>query len=215
MKDETTLQSIGDSLVNIQEDVTFNLIETAIDAGFSPLEIIENGLSPGMLAVGDHFERGEMFLPQVMMAATLMGKCVTSLNEKMAENEASEKKGVIVLGTVEGDVHDIGKNIVKVLLNVNGFDVHDVGRDALLEKFVEKAKEVNADIIASSALMTGTMEAMGDLETALKDAGIRGSVKTIVGGAPVTQYWADKIGADAYAENAGEAVQKAVELMRA
>ena len=215
MKDETTLQGIGDSLVNIQEDATFNLIESAIDAGFTPLEIIENGLSPGMLAVGDRFERGEMFLPQVMMAATLMGKCVDSLNENMAEGGASEKKGVIVLGTVEGDVHDIGKNIVKVLLNVNGFDVHDVGRDALLEKFVEKAKEVNADIIASSALMTGTMEVMGDLETALRDAGIRDGVRTIVGGAPVTQYWAEKIGADAYAENAGEAVQKAVELMQA
>ncbi|WP_445474366.1 methyltransferase cognate corrinoid protein [Methanococcoides methylutens] len=214
MKDETILQSIGDSLLNIQEDETFTLIETATADGFTPVEIIENGLSPGMLAVGDRFERGDMFLPQVMMAATLMGKCVDSLKGNMAGNEAAEKKGVIVIGTVEGDVHDIGKNIVKVLLNVNGFEVHDVGRDALLEKFVEKAKEVNADIIASSALMTGTMEVMGDLETALKEAGIRDDVKTIVGGAPVTQYWAEKIGANAYAENAGEAVQKAVELMQ-
>lgn len=215
MKDETILQSIGDSLLNIQEDETFTLIETATTDGFTPVEIIENGLSPGMLAVGDRFERGDMFLPQVMMAATLMGKCVDSLKGSMDGNEAAEKKGVIVIGTVEGDVHDIGKNIVKVLLNVNGFEIHDVGRDALLEKFVEKAKEVNADIIASSALMTGTMEVMGDLETALNEAGIRDDVKTIVGGAPVTQYWAEKIGANAYAENAGEAVQKAVELMQA
>lgn len=213
MKDEKTLQNIRESLVGIQEDETMSLIKSALDAGFNPLEIIENGLSPGMLDVGDRFERGEMFLPQVMMAASLMGKCVDLLKEKLPEGDSSSKKGVIVLGTVEGDVHDIGKNIVKVLLSVNGFDVHDVGRDALIEKFVEKAKEVDADIIASSALMTGTMEAMGDLETALKEAGLRDGVKTMVGGAPVTQYWADKIGADAYAENAGEAVQKAVDLL--
>ncbi|NPE27980.1 corrinoid protein [Methanococcoides sp. SA1] len=191
------------------------IISNALECGLGPIDIIENGLSEGMQQVGDLFERGEFFLPQVMMAATLMTKCVASLNEKIPGGETAAKKGVIVLGTVEGDVHDIGKNIVKVLFSVNGFEVHDVGRDALLEKFVEKAKEVDADIIASSALMTGTMEAMGDLEIALINAGIRESVKTLVGGAPVTQHWAERIGADAYAENAGEAVEKAIQLMNA
>ncbi|WP_129596772.1 corrinoid protein [Methanohalophilus profundi] len=214
MKDELILQNIKESLINIEEEKCMNLMQDALDDGFLPVEIIEEGLSPGMLSVGEQFEDGAVFLPQVMMVAALMEKCVAFLNDNMPESEASKIHGIVVIGTVEGDVHDIGKNIVKVLLNVNGFEVHDVGRDALLSKFIEKAKEVDADIIASSALMTGTMEAMGDLESEIKAAGIHDRVKTMVGGAPVTQYWADKIGADAYAENAGEAVKLVSDMVK-
>lgn len=206
---------IQESIVKVDRDTAFQKVESALAQGIQAIEVIEKGLSPGMQKVGDLFERGELFLPQVMMAAGLMTQIVQSLQDKMPPEQNTKNRGVVVIGTVEGDVHDIGKNIVKILLSVNGFEVHDVGRDALLNRFVEKAKEVNANIVASSALMTGTMQAQGDLEKLLKEAGIRDRVKTMVGGAPCTQYWADRIGANAYAENASEAVSKARELMAA
>lgn len=206
---------IQESIVKVDRDTAFQKVESALAQGIQAIEVIEKGLSPGMQKVGDLFERGELFLPQVMMAAGLMTHIVQSLQDKMPPEQNTKNHGVVVIGTVEGDVHDIGKNIVKILLSVNGFEVHDVGRDALLNRFVEKAKEVNANIVASSALMTGTMQAQGDLEKLLKEAGIRDRVKTMVGGAPCTQYWADRIGANAYAENASEAVSKARELMAA
>lgn len=215
MSNEKLLEMIQESIVKVDRDTAFQKIESALAQGIQAIEVIEKGLSPGMQKVGDLFERGELFLPQVMMAAGLMTQIVQSLQDKMPPEQNTKNRGVVVIGTVEGDVHDIGKNIVKILLSVNGFEVHDVGRDALLNRFVEKAKEVNANIVASSALMTGTMQAQGDLEKLLKEAGIRDRVKTMVGGAPCTQYWADRIGANAYAENASEAVSKARELMAA
>lgn len=215
MSNEKLLEMIQESIVKVDRDTAFQKVESALAQGIQAIEVIEKGLSPGMQKVGDLFERGELFLPQVMMAAGLMTQIVQSLQDKMPPEQNTKNHGVVVIGTVEGDVHDIGKNIVKILLSVNGFEVHDVGRDALLNRFVEKAKEVNANIVASSALMTGTMQAQGDLEKLLKEAGIRDRVKTMVGGAPCTQYWADRIGANAYAENASEAVSKARELMAA
>ncbi len=215
MSNEKLLETIQESIVKVDRDTAFQTVESALDQGMQAIEVIEKGLSPGMQKVGDLFERGELFLPQVMMAADLMTRIVKSLQDKMSPEQNTKNQGVVVIGTVEGDVHDIGKNIVKILLSVNGFEVHDLGRDALLNKFVEKAKEVNANIVASSALMTGTMQSQGDLEKLLKEAGIRDRVKTMVGGAPCTQYWANRIGANAYAENASEAVSKARELMAA
>jgi trimethylamine corrinoid protein len=126
---------------------------------------------------------------------------------------AQQKKGKIVIGTVEGDIHDIGKTIVVSLLKANGFEVYDLGRDIPTDKFIEKADEVGADIIGTSALLTTTMEGQRKLEAALKSKGLKGKYKTMVGGAPVTQRWADRIGADAYAEDAGEAVKKAKQLL--
>ncbi|KKG12025.1 dimethylamine corrinoid protein 3 [Methanosarcina sp. 2.H.T.1A.6] len=215
MSNENLLEIIRESIVKVDRETAVQTVESALAQGLQAIEVIEKGLSPGMQKVGDLFERGELFLPQVMMAAGLMTQIVQSLQDKMSPEQTTKKNGVVIIGTVEGDVHDIGKNIVKILLSVNGFEVHDLGRDALLSRFVEKAKEFNANIVASSALMTGTMQAQGDLETLLKEAGIRDRVKTMVGGAPCTQYWADKIGANAYAENASEAVTKARELMAA
>lgn len=215
VSNEKLLETIQESIVKVDRDTAFQTVESALDQGMQAIEVIEKGLSPGMQKVGDLFERGELFLPQVMMAADLMTRIVKSLQDKMSPEQNTKNQGVVVIGTVEGDVHDIGKNIVKILLSVNGFEVHDLGRDALLNKFVEKAKEVNANIVASSALMTGTMQSQGDLEKLLKEAGIRDRVKTMVGGAPCTQYWANRIGANAYAENASEAVSKARELMAA
>jgi trimethylamine corrinoid protein len=134
------------------------------------------------------------------------------INTAIPKSE-QQRKGKIVIGTVEGDIHDIGKTIVVSLLKANGFEVYDLGRDIPTEKFIEKADEVGADIIGTSALLTTTMEGQRKLEAALKGKGLKGKYQTMVGGAPVTQRWADRIGADAYAEDAGEAVKKAKQLL--
>jgi len=215
MSKEKLLEQLGESIINIDEASGIRAIESALAEGLDPVEIIEKGLSVGMLEMGNKFEDGEVFLPQVMMAAALMTKLVEVAKKEIKSGEVTSKSGKIVLGTVEGDVHDIGKNIVKILLQANGFEVYDLGRDAPLTSFIEKTKEVNADIVASSALMTATMQGQAALEGMLREAGIRDRIKTMVGGAPCTDHWAKKIGADAYAENASEAVNKARELMKA
>ena len=213
MSKDIILKQLAECIVDFDEQSGFEAIQQGLAEGISPVEMIEKGLSTGMLEVGTLFEDGEVFLPQVMMASTLMTKLVAKLQAEIPAGEKAESSGKVVLGTVEGDVHDIGKNIVKVLLQANGFEVYDLGRDAPLTSFIEKAQEVDADIVASSALMTGTMQFQATIEQMLKDAGIRDKVKTMVGGAPCTEHWAAKIGADAYAENASEAVLKARTLM--
>ncbi|WP_440947669.1 cobalamin B12-binding domain-containing protein [Methanosarcina sp. T3] len=215
MSKQVLLEQLSLAVLNIDETAGVTAIENALSEGLSPVEIIEKGLSVGMLEIGSRFENGEIFLPQVMMAASVMNKLVDKVKKDIPATEKKEGIAKVVLGTVEGDVHDIGKNIVKILLQANGFEVYDLGRDALLTSFVEKVKEIDADIVASSALMTGTMQGQAALEEMLKEAGIRDKVKTMVGGAPCTEHWAKKIGADAYAENASEAVTKAREMLKA
>ena len=166
-----------------------------------------------MNEVGILFERGKLFLPHVMMAADAMTAGVNVLKDLMPEGASGSKLGVIVNGTVEGDVHDIGKAIVSTMLQSAGFEVYDIGRDVPIRNFIEKAKEVNADMIGISALMTTTLQGQKDVIELLKEEGLRDKVKVMVGGAPATQAWADKIGADCYAENASEAVAKAKELL--
>jgi dimethylamine corrinoid protein len=182
-------------------------------ADVPPEEIIEKGLSAGMNQVGVLFERGKLFLPHVMMAADAMTAGVKLLEADLPAGAQEKKLGVIVNGTVEGDVHDIGKSIVSTMLQSAGFEVHDIGRDVPIRNFIEKAKETNADMIGISALMTTTLQGQKDVIELLKEEGLRSRVKVMVGGAPATQAWAEKIGADCYAENASEAVEKAKELL--
>ena len=148
-----------------------------------------------------------------MMAAEAMQAGVDELDDEMEGSSVGSKLGVIVNGTVEGDVHDIGKSIVSTMLQSAGFEVHDIGRDAPIKSFIDKVKEVNANLVGVSALMTTTMQGQKEVIEALKEAGLRDSVKVMVGGAPATNSWAKKIGADCYAENATEAVAKAKELL--
>jgi dimethylamine corrinoid protein len=166
-----------------------------------------------MNEVGIQFERGKLFLPHVMMAAGAMQAGVDILEADMPKGAASKKLGVIVNGTVEGDVHDIGKSIVSTMLQSSGFEVHDLGRDVPLQNFIDKIKETDAQMVGLSALMTTTLGGQKDVIEMLKEQGLRDKVKVMVGGAPATQTWADKIGADCYAENASEAVAKAKELL--
>ncbi len=173
-------------------------------------EIID-GLSNGMAKIGDLFERGKLFLPHVMMAATAMQNVISELD--MNTSGTIDSKKVIINGTVEGDVHDIGKSIVSTMLQSSGFIVHDLGRDVPIKKFIDAVKEYNADMVGLSALMTTTLNGQKDVIDLLVKEGLRDKVKVMVGGAPATEVWAKKIGADCYAENATEAVSKAKSML--
>ncbi len=212
MTEQELLAAATAAVVAADEDRAIEVAKEAVALGLDPLKVINEGFTPGMREVGDLFERGTMFLPEVILASEAMVAAVAVHEENLPADQKEKQAGIAVLGTIEGDVHDIGKGIVATLLRVYGFEVHDLGRDVPLPTFVEKAKETGANIVGSSALMTTTMVGQKALEKMLKEAGIRDQVKTMVGGAVVTQYWADKIGADAYAENAQEAVSKALEL---
>lgn len=213
MSKEKILEQLKDSVINLNKESSKAAVEEGLKAGLDPMEMIENGLAAGMVVVGDDFEAGRRFLPQLMMSAGLMTEAIEELQQHVGNEGEQNKLGTIVLGAVEGDVHDIGKNIVKIFLRVNGFDVHDLGKDVLLPQFIEKAEEVNADIIATSALMTSTMAGQATLEEMLKEKGLKGKIKTMIGGAPCTEKFATKIGADAYAEDASDALAKARALM--
>ena len=209
---EALLSEVANAVISCKKDKVLEAVEKA-KAELPPEEIIEKGLSAGMNQVGVLFERGKLFLPHVMIAADAMSAGVKLLEENMPEGSQEKKLGVIVNGTVEGDVHDIGKSIVSTMLQSAGFEVYDLGRDVPVRNFIEKAKEVNADMIGISALMTTTLQGQREVIDLLKEEGIRNKIKVMVGGAPATQAWADKIGADCYAENASEAVAKAKELL--
>lgn len=209
---EALLGEVADAVISCKKDKVLEAVAKA-KVKLPPEVIIEKGLSAGMNQVGVLFERGKLFLPHVMMAADSMTAGVKMLEEEMPAGTREKKLGVIVNGTVEGDVHDIGKSIVSTMLQSAGFEVHDIGRDVPVRNFIEKAKEVNADMIGISALMTTTLQGQREIIEMLKEEGLRNRVKVMVGGAPATQAWADKIGADCYAENASEAVAKAKELL--
>ena len=209
---EGLLHEIADAVISCKKDKVLEAVEKA-KTELPPEEIIEKGLSPGMNQVGVLFERGKLFLPHVMMAADAMSAGVKLLEENMPAGTQKKKLGVIVNGTVEDDVHDIGKSIVSTMLQSAGFEVHDIGRDVPVRNFIEKAKEVDANMIGISALMTTTLQGQREIIDMLKEEGMRSKIKVMVGGAPATQAWADKIGADCYAENASEAVAKAKELL--
>jgi corrinoid protein of di/trimethylamine methyltransferase len=178
------------------------------------VEIINEGLSPAMTEVGDGFANEEIPLPGVLVAAEALTKAIEIMEPHIPKEEVAESLGTVVLGTIEGDIHDIGKRIVATMLKVYGFEVHDLGRDVPIDEFVEKAKELKPDILGSSSLMTTTMGGQKILEEKLREAGIRDNFKTMIGGAATTQEWADKIGCDCYAEDANDTVLKAKELIK-
>lgn len=180
--------------------------------GIDPLDLIRNGFVPGISEVGDRFGDGRMFLPELILAAAAMQAAAAVINATLPEG-SGEKKGRLIIGTVKGDMHDIGKTIVVSLFKANGFEVKDLGRDVSTAAFIEEAKAFEADIIGTSTLLTTTMEEQRTLEDELRKSGLKGRFKTIIGGAPVTQRWADKIGADAFAENAPDGVKKAKALL--
>jgi len=206
------LREIAENLVEGEVDKVRELTQAAIDKGIDVGKILNEGLTAGMTRVGELFKKEEIFLPEVLFAARAM-KAGMELLEPLLLSSGVVTKGKIVLGTVKGDVHDIGKNLVAIMLNGAGFEVIDLGVDTPAERFVQAAKEHGARLIGMSALLGTTMQNMRTAIKALEEAGLKGQVKTMVGGAIVTQSFADKIGADGYAPDAPSAVDKAKELL--
>jgi corrinoid protein of di/trimethylamine methyltransferase len=213
MSRENLIKESIQSVIKGDEDAAIKVANAVIAEGLNPVDVISEGFAKGMITVGDLFENEEYALPEVLLSADAMQAALDLLSPHIPREEVEKKLGTVVIGTVQGDIHDIGKRIVATMLEVYGFEVHDLGRDVPLENFIEKVSEVNADIVAASALMTTTMVAQKMLHEALQEAGIRDRVKLMVGGAAVTQEWADKIGADGYAEEVTEAVKKAKQLV--
>jgi len=187
------------------------LAEKALAAGVAPLEAIEQGFVKGIRRAGDLWEEGEFFLPELVTAAQAMKAAMTVLHPALASQAAGRSRGKVVIGTVHGDIHDIGKRLVGTMLAANGFEVHDEGADVPVDRFLARATEVDADLVCASALLTTTMTVQRDLITAIRAAGLK--TRVMVGGAPVTQAWADSIGADGFADNAVAAVELAGRLM--
>ncbi|MBS3784880.1 MAG: corrinoid protein [Anaerolineae bacterium] len=186
--------------VGVMEDLT----EDALDEELGPKEILDDGLMVGMDHVGVEFKAGNMFVPEVLRSAKAMKTSMVMLQPLLSAAEA-EAVGRILLGTVKGDLHDIGKNLVGMMCEGAGFEVRDLGTDVEPDEFLEAIKEFEPHVVGMSALLTTTMRAMGDTIKALEEAGLRDQVKVMVGGAPVTQRFADDIGADGYAANAASA----------
>lgn len=202
------------AIVNADADEVESILEEAKAEGITAVELLKDGFGKGMEELGEAFSEGTIFLPELIMSSEVMKIVTERVEEEVASgSDLSERKGTIVIGTVKDDVHDIGKSICVSMLKASGFDVFDLGKQVPLQEFVDKAIEVNADIIGSSALLTTTMEHQKTIEDLLKEAGMKGKVKIMVGGAPVTQMWADQIGADGYSIDAMTACKKAEELI--
>ncbi len=191
-----------------------DLTEDALDEGLGAKEILDDGLMVGMDHVGVEFKAGNMFVPEVLRSAKAMKTSMVTLQPLLSEAEA-EAVGRILIGTVKGDLHDIGKNLVGMMCEGAGFDVHDLGTDVEPDEFLEAIKEFEPHIVGMSALLTTTMRVMGDIVKAIEEAGLRDQVKIMVGGAPVTQRFAEDIGADGYAANAASASDMAKEFVGA
>jgi len=207
MENRELFDNLKSAMVALKQEEVVSNTAKGLETEISPLEIIEKGLLPGLSEIGELFENEEIFLPELMQSAQIFQGAMDLLQPKIQEMGTDvKKKGTVVIGTVKGDMHYIGKNIVKLLIETSGFDVHDLGVDVDPFAFIVKADEVNADIIALSALLTTTLVGQKDVLEALESQGKRSKFKVILGGGAVTKSWSDEIGADGYAENAYGAV---------
>ncbi len=207
-----SFESLSKSVISGAEEQVKEQVQSMIDSGVEPLEIINKGLIAGMDIVGARFKNGEMFVPEVLMAARCMHEGMAILKPLISDDDMSGK-GKVVLGTVKEDLHDIGKNLVGMMIEGGGFQVIDLGVDVASEEFVEAVKEQNPDIIGMSALLTTTVHRMKEVIDLLEENGLRDKVKVIIGGAPISQEFADEIGADGYAPDAATAVDVCKKLI--
>lgn len=204
---------MSEAVISADMETVNKLVEEALGNGIGAKEVLDNGLIPGMDIVGQRMKTGEMFIPEVLRSAKIMQASMDLLRPHLSEKE-SLGLGTFVIGTVEGDLHDIGKNLVAMMLRGAGFTVVDLGTSVKPQDFVDAVKEHKAVVIGMSALLTTTMPKMDQTVKALKEAGIREQVKIMAGGAPVTEKFVEEIGADAYGANAGSATEKAKELVK-
>jgi corrinoid protein of di/trimethylamine methyltransferase len=204
------LEKLAEGVVEYEEDQVKEWSQTALDEGMDAFEAIMNGLAAGMETVGDLYDKQEYFVPELLMSADALYVGLDILKPHIKKG-ADATKGQVVIGTVQGDVHDIGKNIIKLMFDVGGFEVHDLGRDVPLEKFVDEQLRTDSEIVAMSAMMTTTMMGMKKVIQLIKEK--NPDVAIMLGGAPVTKDVADLFGADGYAESAGNAVQEAIKMI--
>ena len=213
MEDKEVFAKLTKAIVEGDSEQLVRLVKQAIDK-VDPLEMVEKGMAPGMTEIGSKFGEGQVYLPELLMAAEAWEEAMKIIKPKLIETGASMKKqGTVVIGTVQTDIHEIGKNILANLLTTAGFDVHDIGCDAPAAKFLNKAEEVRADIIAASAIMSTTVPYQKDIIDLLESKGLRDNYIVMVGGGVVSQDWADKIGADGYGELASDGVEIARKLV--
>jgi corrinoid protein of di/trimethylamine methyltransferase len=214
MTDDAVFEQLKSAIIDQDRDAVLAAVDDALGQGADPNEIINKGLLPGLNVIGEQFECEDIFLPELMQAALAFQAAMGVLEPKIREaGGGGEKKGRIVLGTVKGDMHSIGKNILKLMFETSGYEVYDLGIDVDLFAFIDKANEVDADVIAMSALLTTTLVGQRDVVEALRDQGQRDQRKVLVGGGATTREWAERIGADGWAPNAYEAVVLVTELM--
>jgi corrinoid protein of di/trimethylamine methyltransferase len=209
-KKEEILKKLAEAVVEFEEDGAREWAQKALDEGIDAFEAIMDGLAAGMETVGDLYDQQEYFVPELLMSGDALYAGLGVLKPHI-KKESVKNMGQVVIGTVQGDVHDIGKNIIKLMFEVGGFDVHDLGRDVPLEKFVEEQLRTDSEIVAMSAMMTTTMVGMKKVIEMIKKK--NPNVAIMLGGAPVTQDVADLWGADGYAEKAGNAVQEAIKMI--
>ncbi len=207
------LKTIADAVREGNDKLTVQTVEEALKSGLEPEDILAGGLVPGIQALGQLFKDGQAYLPEILISARAMRAGTDKLRPLLSGQEA-KKKGTVVIGTAEGDMHDIGKNLVKMMLESNGYDVHDLGVDVSAETFASEARATNADIVATSALLTTTMTAIPQIAKALEETGIRKKVKMLIGGAPITRQFAEESGVEGYADDCASAVDEADRLMK-
>jgi len=207
-------RNLYDSIIKGDIDSSDTYAKSLVNK-YEPVDIIQECMSPAMKTVGEMFERLEIFLPEVIAAADAFEAAMKHVGPKLeAFRQVAPRRGKVVIGTIQGDIHDLGKNIVALMLKANGFEVYDLGKDVPVHKFVEKAEEVKADIIAVSVLLSTSLPFVKDLIKLLKERNLRDKYILMVGGGAVTREWATEVGADGYGENASEAVRAAIELLQ-
>lgn len=205
---EEILKDLAEGVLNMDEELAVKAAHEAVETGLDAFDAISNGLVIGMNRAGELYDEEEYFVPELLICSDAMYAGLEVLQPHLKKDEAKVKKKCVI-GVVEGDTHDIGKNLVRIMLDTAGFEMHDLGRNVPLSSFVEKAKEIGADLICLSTLMTTTMDGMSAVIEMLKEEGIRDRFKVMIGGGPISQGFADRIGADGYADNAAGAVRVA------
>lgn len=209
---EKIYETLSTAILEGDSETTSEMTQKGLDDGIAAQDLLNNGLIVGMDEVGVRFKRGDMFVPEVLMSAEAMSEAMKILRPILADSD-TKMAGKILMGTVEGDLHDIGKNLVSMMCEGSGFEIINIGFDAPPEKFIDGIKEHQPDIVGMSAMLTTTMRAMGHTIKAIEEAGLRDQVKVMVGGAPVDQEFADRIGADGYGANAPSSADLAKQLV--
>lgn len=214
MSNQDVMEKIVAALMDQDRDEVKSQVKKALDAGVAPIDILNKALATGLQELGVLFAQEEVFLPELLLAADIVTEIMNELKEQFKTSSARiEKRGTVLLATVEGDVHDIGKSLVGMIMNASGYEIIDAGKDVANTKMIELVKEHHPDIVGLSSLLATTMPAQKEFIEMAKEAGIRDQIKVMVGGAPVSRDWANKIGADGWSDNASEAVTEADALL--